>query len=337
MPLVFAGSSITGSSTLPDGARLDRVAPTIAAAIDLDRPHPEVRTGTALPLEIGERPALVLEVALKGVGGEAVGAGATPVLDGLMERGTATIAADPGSVPFDSAAILTTIGTGGLPSQHGITGSLVRNDAGTLVRAWSGDAPPSVIAGLGDDLDEDGDGAPRIGLVATRDEDRGLIGGNWYLGAPDDDDIVVTKKAVAAVSDLLAEGYGADDETDLLGVVLTGEVATMDRTLGEIVAAAERASNERLLVVVTATGRAEPDAAAVPWADVAEDLDAAIGAPVTEAVVPGGIYIDQAVIAREQITEREITNALIEMRAPDGDRLLADAFPAIAISFLRYC
>lgn len=337
VPLVFAGGSIDGSADLPDGARLDRVAPTIATAIGLDRPHPEVRSGTALPLEFGAPPALVLEVVLKGIGSRDIAASAMPVLDDLMERGAATATADPGSEPLDSAAILTTIGTGGLPAQHGITGSLMRDDRGDLVRAWSEGSPPSVIAGLGDDLDEYNAGTPRVGLVASRAEDRGLIGGTWYLGAGDDDDVRITKDASGAVEELLEFGYGADEEPDLLAVALAGNVTEMDRTLGEIVAAANRASNDRLLVVVTATGRANAGAAAVPWSEVAADLDRAIGAPVTEAVAPGGIYVDQAVIAREQITERQITNAMLEMEASDGGRLLADAFPAIAISFLRYC
>ena len=48
-----------------------------------------------------------------------------------------------GSLPLDPAATLTTIGTGGLPSPHGITGTLVRDDDGAVARAWSAPAHPA--------------------------------------------------------------------------------------------------------------------------------------------------------------------------------------------------
>lgn len=338
VPLVFAGDGIEGSTELPPRPTLDSVAPTIAAIVALDRPHPEVRSGEALPVTAtGASPRLVLEVVWKGVGSREIDEAATPNLEELMDEGIGTMDAGSASAPPDPAAILTTIGTGGVPSQHGITGTLVRNDDGELVRAWSKDAPLSVIAGLGDDLDEYNEGRPLIGLVEDRPEDRGLVGGNWYLGRENDDDIVRTKDAAAGARRLLASGYGLDDEADLLAVTFSGKVEQMDRTLGRLITAAESASGGRLLIVLTATGSREFDRTAIPGSEIAAELDAAIGAPVTEAVAPGGIYLNQEVLTRKAITEKQITDALLAARATDGSRLLADAFPAITISFLRYC
>lgn len=338
VPLVFAGDGIEGSAQLPARPTLDSIAPTIAAVIGLDRPHPEVRSGEALPVTAaGTPPRLVLEVVWKGVGSDEIDEAGTPNLDRLMDEGTGTMDAGSSSAPSDPAAILTTIGTGGVPSQHGITGTLVRNEDGELVHAWSEDAPVSVIAALGDDLDEYNEGRPLIGLIEDRPEDRGLIGGNWYLGRENDDDIFRTKDATAGAQRLLANGYGLDEEADLLAVTLSGKVVQMDRTLGRLINAARSAAGGRLLIVLTATGSRELDRTAISGTEIAAELDAAIGAPVTEAVAPGGMYLNQEVLTREAITEKQITDALLAARATDGSRLLADAFPAIAISFLRYC
>ena len=70
------------------------------------------------------------------------------------EPGIAAGLATAGSLPLDPTAVETTIGTGGLPSQHGITGTWVRNAQGRLVRAFGPGAPTPVIAALGDDLDQ---------------------------------------------------------------------------------------------------------------------------------------------------------------------------------------
>ncbi len=94
-----------------------------------------------------------------------------------------------GSLPEEPAATLTTIGTGGLPSQHGITGNLIRDKRGAPVPAWSADAPTSVIATLADDWDHATGQAAKIGLIAPDQTDQGLVGGTWYL-SHDRDDLV---------------------------------------------------------------------------------------------------------------------------------------------------
>ena len=77
------------------------------------------------------------------------------IVDELSVREDVAIGtADVGSLPLDPAAVLTTIGSGGIPSEHGITGSRLRGTRGRVVPSWSREAPTSVIATLGDDLDD---------------------------------------------------------------------------------------------------------------------------------------------------------------------------------------
>jgi hypothetical protein len=157
VPIVFAGEGVV-RTPIPEGTTLTSIAPTLAAIIDFERPFPEVRSGEAIEEVAGDpSPKLVLQVILKGVGSDDLEAQpeAWPFLRSLMDEGAATMDADTGSLPLDPAAVISTVGTGGSPSQHGITGEFVRTDEGRLVRAFANEAEPPVIATLADDLDEE--------------------------------------------------------------------------------------------------------------------------------------------------------------------------------------
>ena len=101
-----------------------------------------------------------------------------------------------------------------------------------------------VITTLADDLEE-ANPDTLVGLVATDERDRGIVGGGWYLGQ-DPVDVVIGDSAAAplAVDVHLATGYGADDVPDVLGVVLDGSVRSMDARTRRIVTATERATME---------------------------------------------------------------------------------------------
>ena len=362
VPLVFAGTGVREGAKLPSGSGLDDVSETIATIIDLRRPHPDVRSGNALEgVETGERPRLVLEVVWKGIGSNDLERRpeAWPQLRRLMRRGAATTDAVVGSLPLDPAATLATIGTGGLPSHHGVIGTTLRRDvalssstsgagsAGKIVRAWDAPSFATVIATLSDHLDEKLKQEPKIGLIGTDRSDRGLIGGNWYELS--DRDTVVTlgraasaREQVSAVRALLREGnFGRDQITDLAGVVLPGRVRKLDKVLGRVVKAASRASRRSAAVVVTATGanhsgRAEK---ALKADTLRKELERSIPSPepVVEALVPGGLYLDQHALARLELSDDAVLSKLLTMRSASGNRLLADAFPSIAINFGRYC
>jgi hypothetical protein len=344
VPIAFWGRGVDPSADVPAGTTLDSIAPTIAEAIGLRRRHPDVRSGVAIPgVANGERPRLVVEVALEGVGTRDVRADADAwrSLAGLLRGGAGTASGDTGSLPLDPAATLTTIGTGGLPYQHGVTGALIRADDGRVVAPWSGGAPPSVIATLGDDLDESTHNAARIGLIAPVSTDRGLIGGTWYENA-DRDDVLITAgggraDVATTVASLLSRGYGRDRVPDLLGVVLRGSARDVDRQLRAVVEETVRATKDATMVVVAGTGTASGARGGAGDAVREIEDDVPGDAPLVSAVVPGGLFLNQRVLAEERISGQTVVDALFDATDRDGLPLVGDAFQGFAVSFARYC
>ncbi len=344
VPIVFTGTGVTRDAAVPDGTTLDAVASTIAEVLGFGRPFPNVRSGAAVDgVANGERPRLLLEVAWKGVGTETLEGDPESwrFLASLLDSGAGTLEGDTGSLPLDPAATLTTIGTGGLPSQHGITGTFVRNDAGEVVRAFGEGTPVTVIATLPDDLDEANGNRSLIGLVASDEADRGIVGGDWYPGH-DRDDVAIASggAAVAEAERLLGTGFGADDVPDVLAVVLDGPVPSMDGRTEALVRAAELAAGGSVIVVVAGTGVAEQPAGTGPaLASLLRQVEDAIPgeAPVVAATVPGGLFLDQLALTREGITGQVVVDALIDVTSSDGRQMMADAFQGFAVSFARYC
>jgi hypothetical protein len=345
VPIVFAGAGVASDTSVPDGTTLDRVAPTVSNILEFERDHPEVRSGTAVAgVANGERPRLVLLVGWKGVGSSELENHPQnwPFLSLLFDEGAGTLEGETGSLPLDPSATLTTVGTGGLPSQHGITGSFIRDGQGEVVEAFRPDLPVEdrqIIATLADDLD-DANHSTLVGLVATDERDRGIVGGGWYPGE-DPVDVVIGDSAAAplAVDVHLSTGYGADDVPDVIGVVLEGRVRAMDLWTREIVTEAERATSESTLVVVTGTGSGEASRLAVPDGVLVEAVEDAVpgDAPAVAATVAGGVFLDQAVLREEQVTGQVAVGAMLSATGPDGERMLADAFQGFAVSFARYC
>ena len=342
VPLVFAGAGVPPGA-LPPETELDDVAPTIASLIRIERPHPEVRSGrhVHIPVEAPGPPPLVVQIVWKGIGSTELEESpeSWPELGSLAERGLSSLDAEVPSLPMDPATVLTTIGTGANPSQHGIVGTLLRNDEGRVVKAWSERAPVSVIAGLGDDLDELTGQRARIGLIATDPADRGLIGKDWYVDT-DTDDVVVAegiRQTIDSVTELLSSGYGRDDVPDLLGVTLSGSVDEMDRATGAIATAVEDAVPGAALVV-TATG-SSVNSADLQGREVARQVEAflSLDRKVVQATVPGGLFLDQEVVATEGVSEDEVLDALKRVTDTASAKAFADVFPAIAVSFGRYC
>jgi hypothetical protein len=344
VPIVFAGAGVS-RRPIPDGTGLDQIAPTVADAIGLKRAHPEVRAGVSVPGVVsGATPPLVVEVAWKGIGTSdlAAAGGHWPELRTLMDHGAGTTAGTTGSLPADPAATLTTIGTGGPPFQHGITGSLIRNDDGVVVAPWSQQAPPSVIATLGDDLDHALARTPEIGIVETAPTDRGLIGGTWYQGK-DDDTVTLATGAAAqerAVASMLSAGFGADATPDLLGVVMQGPVAALDRELRRVVAMTQTATHGRVLIVVAGTGAWSGAAGpTMSGPDLLRAVDQLTGlsTPPVQAAVPGGVFLDEAALIKDQVTGQVVQDAFLRLEDTDGAPVMAEAFQSFAVSFSRYC
>ncbi len=363
VPVVFAGTGVAQRAQVPSGTGLDDVSETVAAIIDLSRPHPNVRSGRAVEgVASGKVPRLILEVVLKGIGSDELERhpDAWPALKRLMNEGVATMDAVVGSLPLDPAAAIATVGTGGLPNRHGIIGTLLRTEStsyysgtdadkepdGDVLRAWTKKAPIPVIATLAEHLDEKRRQKPVIGLVGTDSFDRGLIGGTWYPGDRDavailDRNASVRQQVDAARALLSEQLFGRDGATDLAGVVLSGRPGELDAALARLLRAAREISRGSVAFVVTATGQSDPGGSSTAvQADVFRGrLERAIAAPepVIEALAPGGLYLDQRALARLKLSDDVVLRELLRMRGRGGDRLVSDAFPAIAIALERYC
>jgi hypothetical protein len=344
IPLVFWGAGVApglieGSPSLAD------VAPTTAALMRLDRPHPEVRSGNEIRgvAEGSGQPRVVLEIVLKDIGTDDI-EGASPghwdTLRTMMDQGAATTTGRLGSLPVDPAAQMATLGTGGLPREHGITGTLVRTDQGRLVPAWGKGAPFSVISTLADDLDALNRQRPRIGLVGTDTSDLGTIGGNWYVNN-DRDDVVLGPEpggaeAFAKMAErLLRDGYGADRTTDLMVVALDGSPVELDRAMARLLEAGREVAGDALTVVVTGTGSVRADDP-VPASEVENRVEATVGSDAVEATALGGLFLSQSVLAEEGLSRDRVLQAFRDLRV-DGRSLFADAFPGLAVSLARYC
>jgi hypothetical protein len=350
VPLVFSGSGVKRGARVRAGTTLTAVAPTLESVLGIRWQNPGVHPGAPITgIGGGPPPRLVLEIAWKGVGSSDLAAHRStwPILRSLLAHGAGSLRASAGSLPLDPAASLTTIGTGGLPKDHGITGLYLRNDdttspfAGKLTRAWGRGAPLSVISALGDDLEQASGGHAKIGVVGTDPSDRGIVGGNWYQG-PDEDETsyVDPSHQAVAVERMLASGFGADAQPDLLAVVMRDSIGNMDAQTRQIVAMAERASRGRLTLAVAGTGSAiAPGSRRVPLSTALGPVDAAVPGsdPVVEGAVAGGIFLDQAVLAQADVSSNVAVEALLNDPGPDGTPLLADAFPAFAASFGKYC
>jgi hypothetical protein len=345
VPIVLAGAGIAAGETIPDGTGLDRIAPTIAEAIGLDRPHAGVRSGTPIEgvVERGRPPELVLLVAWKWTGSREIASSpdASAWLTALARDGAGTLEGDVGSLPLDPTATLSTIGTGGLPSQHGVTGSFVRDDAGEVVPAFGEDGPIPVIASLADDLDESTGQRSRVALVASDELDLGLIGVGWAYDGADEDEIVVAdgREAVDAARSFLDEIAVGDGVTDLLAVVIDRGASRAAEQTDAVLAAARAATGDSVLVVVAGTGSSV--AAMIARSDV--DLVAAVetavpGADaVVAATVPGGLFLDRTVLTEAAVTGQAAVDALLRVSTSDREAMMADAFQGFAVSFARYC
>jgi hypothetical protein len=342
VPIVLFGRGIE-RGTAPDGTGLDQIAPTLAEAMGYRRSHPEVRAGRPIdgavrpPTSAADAPGIVVVIAWKSVGTADLGPRphAWPFLRSLLAGGTGTLRGSTGSLPLDPAATLTTIGTGGLPSQHGVTGSIVRGDGGTVATSWGPGSPGSVIATLADDFDHDMGQRADVGAVLQDRSDLGLVGDGWYVDGHDRDRIAVGGRPLAAATRFLDTVPRHPGTTALLDVVVRGSIRHMDRTTGSIVRAVS-ARVPAATFAVAATGGLAHDRTLSASA-VTNDVQTAIGAPVVAAPGAGGVFLDRAVATERGLSTDDVARSMRSITGTGGDTMFADAFPSFAVSFARYC
>ena len=350
VPIVFWGAGILPGVQVAETPGLEDIAPTIASALDFLRPHPDVRAGEPIAGVVTEPGGirLVLQIVWEGIGTRELdeAEGSWPNLLRLFDTGAGVRAAETGSLPTDPAAAIATIGTGGFPNQHGMTAGLVRNDRGRPVRPWGPGSPSSVIATLSDHLEESFGQDPVIGVVGGDVIARGLIGGTWGI---QDRDLVrllprassSAQRSAEVVRLLRATALGKDEIPDVLGVVLDGDLDELDRALPRMIAAAERATDERVLVVVAGTGNGTVDdgAATMTGTELIERVEDRIpgGGRLIEATTPGALFLDADELRRRDVYDDVVLKPLLGLRSGSGSPVLADAFPAAAVTFGRFC
>jgi hypothetical protein len=113
----------------------------------------------------------------------------------------------------------------------------------------------------------------------------------------------------------------------------------MDDALPVLTDAASRASGGSVAVVVTATGGARPSrASSLRYEELVEEVDRAVSRPrsAVEAAAVGGLYLDQKLLSRAHLSEDAIVSALRDMEI-NGEPVVEDVFPKLAVVFARYC
>ena len=344
VPMAFFGDGID-PGTIPNGTALDSIAPTLEAMTGLRREHLDVRTGEAiagLAAAKGNEIPLVVVIAWKGVGTPDLerDPGAWPFLRSTFRTGAGSLEAVTGSVPLDPSATLTTLGTGALPSSHGITGTLLREDDGDVSQAWSTQDAGSVVSTFADDLDHVTSERARIAAILTSPSDRGIIGNGWYLDASNDDRVAWAGDgprhlALRARRMVTSEDLGADEVTDVLGVVLGGRIARVDAATADVVVAIRRLVPDATFVVAGTGSTRDPGP--IDAADLGSGVDASIGADVVRGVAADGLFLDRAVLIERSITSERVADTLRRERSFDGEPVFADVYPSFAVAFSRYC
>jgi hypothetical protein len=340
VPLAFLGTGVDPHATIPAQLTLDRVAPTLTEILGTRWSFPDVHAGLSITgLANGDRPRLVLEVVWTGGGTTELEAdpSASAAWRHLTEhRAWASTEAGTGSLPLDPVATLTTIGTGGPPSQHGITGGLIRDEHAGVVAPWSDGAPTSVIASLPDDLVARRP-STKVGAVLPDRADQGIVGGTWYETGDVADVTIERRHPDGAVASMLRDGYGADDTPDVLAVVIGGPASSFAHALDTIVPQVRRAIP--LTTVVAAATGARSSGDHVTASDVADHVNANVrsSGPIVQAVTPGGIFLDQQVLTADGLSSDAAVRPMLGMRDTAGRTVFRDAFPGFAVSFARYC
>jgi hypothetical protein len=136
----------------------------------------------------------------------------------------------------------------------------------------------------------------------------------------------------------MISSYAGDETTNLVGVAMEAPIPKLDRALGDILSAADAVSAGSFVLAVTATGSGGSDVSgAFPVADVEGEVEASLGSDVIEASIPGGFFLDQDGMIETGLSDDRVVTALRQVKAPSGEPLFADVFPAIAVTFARYC
>ena len=342
--IALGGAGVAPGSSVPGGATLADIAPTIAEVIGLERPHPEVRTGSGWPdVAAGEPPSLVGEIVWKGPFGGPRALG-VPDFEKVAGRGVGGAVAA-GSLPLDPAALMATLGSGAVPSEHGITGTYIRSEDGSAVEAWTDRSPGSVVAMLADDLNEITNRS-RASVIGDAPADIGLVGSDWYLTGDRNAVFIgpnsTPARQAARAARLLKQKekrVRQEDVTDLVAITLDGSLDEMEDATRDIIEAGDKVAPGDVLYVLVSlpTAGTSEGSSSMSSEVIADTIESEVRAPVIESVAVGGFFLNQEILARENMSEDAILAVMEKMKTPGGEDLFADRFSGVAVSFARYC
>lgn len=195
VPLVFYGPGFirpVGPVSLEREVSLADIAPTLGELIGFDFPTPDGRVLDEILVPEEQRtqpPKVVVTVVWDGGGTNVLEAWPDfwPELEGLMNKGASLEGATVGSSPSVTPPIHTTIGTGVMPSRHGIVAIFQRNN-GRNVNSFGGkDADLVEVPMLGDAYDLAVGNQAEIGMLAYKSWHLGMLshGSRWPGGDED--------------------------------------------------------------------------------------------------------------------------------------------------------
>lgn len=293
VPLIFYGPGyIQPGHHTAAPATLADLAPTYARLMGFE----DYRAPDGAPLTDGidldpeQAPALIVTVVIDGGGWNALRRWprSWPNIAALREEGTSFDRATIGSSPSVTASIHATIGTGAFPRTHGITGHWIRRD-GRIQAAYDLRADPSALRTptLGDLWGIHTGGRAWVGLVGYQDWHLGMLGhGSRHPGA-DAQFMAIWDREAGGFGTLGSPAYRFDDS-----------LISQDpyrRYLREL-----------------------------DRADGAEDgtfrgkVEMARAEPVTWPIVRYTVDLIEAVIGREGVGRRDVTDLLyVNFKAPD--------------------
>jgi hypothetical protein len=113
-------------------------------------------------------------------------------------------------------------------------------------------------------------------------------------------------------------------------VVVESGPRGLDQVFRTVSRRAPKVSDDSVAYVFTATGSTD-------GGDAFDASSLGDAGSLIESVVPGGFFVDQDELARRRVSEDEVLRAVVRARDDSGGPAFADAFPAIAVAFERYC
>jgi hypothetical protein len=119
---------------------------------------------------------------------------------------------------------------------------------------------------------------------------------------------------------------------------MEGPISRLDAALGRLLIAAERVSGASFVMTVAGAPSTRPEGRADSLhAELETEMLSRLGADVIEAFASDGVFLDQDAMTAAELSDDRVVAALRAIETSPGERAFLDVFPAIAVTFARYC